>query len=131
MPRPRHQDDLETNQLPLSTICADPLAQARVGLDAPTIDDYRTQMAAGVLFPALTVFHDGKSFWLADSLHCFTAAQSAGLEVVECAIRKGGLREAILFSVGANYCDRYGNISEMDTSRIGGGDDRLAEMIED
>lgn len=52
---------------------------------------------------ALVVFSEGDGvYWLAEGFHRHGAAVQAGLETVACEVRSGGLREAILHSVGAN-----------------------------
>jgi ParB-like nuclease domain len=89
-------------ELPLSAIRADSRAQAREGRNAATIEDYREKMEDGVVFPPLAVFFDGEAHWLADGFHRFEAAQAAGRATIRCYVREGGLRDAILFSVGAN-----------------------------
>jgi hypothetical protein len=57
---------------------------------------------AGEVFPPLDVFHDGTVYWLADGFHRHYAAQNAGKRFIRCNVHVGGLREAILHSVGAN-----------------------------
>src|SRR3954468_17862768 len=59
-------------------------------------------MAAGDVFPPVVVFQDGDLYWLADGFHRFGAAQSIGVETIACDVREGGLRDAILYSCGAN-----------------------------
>ena len=44
----------------------------------------------------------GAVYWLADGFHRFYAAQGCERQEVECDVREGGLRDAILCSVGAN-----------------------------
>lgn len=94
--------------LPLATITRDPRAQPRAQLEAPTVEAYREAMAGGEggpgwgTFPPVVVFDDGSTRWLADGFHRLEAAQLAGLTEARAEVRAGGLREAVLYSVGAN-----------------------------
>lgn len=80
----------------------DQSAQPREALNNDRIAEYSEAMKAGEQFPPLTVFHDGETYWLADGFHRHYAAQHAGRRSIRCYVREGGLRDAILFSVGAN-----------------------------
>ena len=42
------------------------------------------------------------SYWLADGFHRYHAHKQAGLDDIRVDLRQGNLREAILYSVGAN-----------------------------
>ncbi len=88
--------------LDLSQIKVDQSAQPRESLNNDRIAEYAGAMKAGDQFPPLTVFHDGETYWLADGFHRHYAAQHAGRKHVRCYVRQGGLRDAILWSVGAN-----------------------------
>jgi hypothetical protein len=86
----------------LSDIRLDQSAQPRESLNNDRIAEYAEAMKAGDQFPPLTVFNDGKTYWLADGFHRHYAAQHAGRKHIRCHVRQGGLRDAILYSVGAN-----------------------------
>ncbi|MBH2008230.1 MAG: ParB-like nuclease domain-containing protein [Xanthomonadaceae bacterium] len=88
--------------LSLDLIRTDGGTQSRVELNEETYLDYAEAMLAGAKFPAVTVFHDGASYWLADGFHRFFAVQEAGLHEIEADIRQGTQRDAVLFSLGAN-----------------------------
>jgi hypothetical protein len=54
-------------------------------------------------FPRLVVFEDaGKAYWVANGFHRYRAAFRLKRENIECEVRKGGLRQAILYACGAN-----------------------------
>ena len=57
-------------------------------------------MAAGAIFPPLVVFQEGDRFWLAEGFHRVGAYTAAGFTEVPCVVHLGGLRDAILHSVG-------------------------------
>jgi hypothetical protein len=59
-------------------------------------------MKSGVDFPGPVVFFDGSVHWLADGFHRVQAARSAGVQNLHCVVEEGGLREAVLYSCGAN-----------------------------
>lgn len=56
----------------------------------------------GTVFPPLTVFYDGSTYWLADGFHRIKAAIEAEVSEVDCNVHNGTRRDAILYSVGAN-----------------------------
>ena len=51
--------------------------------------EYADAMKAGAVFPPLTVFHDGKVYWLADGFHRHYAATSIGSRDIACIVKPG------------------------------------------
>ena len=76
--------------------------QSRDKIDENVVADYADAMLAGAEFPPLEVFHDGVSYWLADGFHRYFAAKRAKSPGFKCNLHEGTLRDAILFSFGAN-----------------------------
>jgi ParB-like chromosome segregation protein Spo0J len=76
--------------------------QSRDKIDENVVADYADAMLAGAQFPPLVLFHDGVSFWLADGFHRYFAAKRAKSPGFKCEVREGTLRDAILYSFGAN-----------------------------
>ncbi len=76
--------------------------QARVRTDSTTVDEYAEAWKEGVKLPPVTVFHDGKAYYLADGVHRVLAAMRAGLKDVPAEIQKGGRKEALWFAAGSN-----------------------------
>lgn len=76
--------------------------QSRDKIDENVVADYADAMLAGAEFPPLDVFHDGVSYWLADGFHRYFAAKRAKSPGFKCNVHEGTLRDAILFSFGAN-----------------------------
>jgi hypothetical protein len=76
--------------------------QPRAQPDDNVISEYAEAMAEGAVFPPVTVFYDGSSYWLADGFHRAHAAMMIGREDIEADVRQGSQRDAILYSVGAN-----------------------------
>lgn len=85
-------------RLSIASIQRDPRAQPRERLDENTVASYHVAMSTGAVFPPVVVCGE----FLADGFHRLEAAVRAGLEEILAEVREGGLREAILFSVGAN-----------------------------
>lgn len=92
----------EYQSIELANIRLDPTAQPREALNTERTAEYAAAMKGGDRFPSLVVFFDGKTYWLADGFHRHYAAQQAGIKALSCRVLPGGLRDAILFSVGAN-----------------------------
>lgn len=88
--------------LDLDLIRIDGGTQARVELDQSTVAEYAEAYNAGAEFPAVTVFYDGTSRWLADGFHRYFAAKKAGKKSILENIIPGTQRDAIKHSLGAN-----------------------------
>ena len=100
---PRPRSGPEKRILSLSEIRIDPCVQPRAALLTACVDEYAEAMQRGVNFPPPAVFEDSeKVCWLSDGHHTCAAAIKLKLETIECNVRKGGLRDAILFACGAN-----------------------------
>lgn len=91
-----------TSTLALDKITIDGGTQSRVGLNQDVVDDYSVVIRDGTDFPPVTVFFDGKKYWLADGFHRLAAYRKAGAMELPAAVHQGTRRDAILFSVGAN-----------------------------
>jgi hypothetical protein len=89
-------------ELPLKKIVADPRCQARVLIDAATVEEYADAMAAGSVFPPGVVFWDGSVYWLGDGFTRRAACEQRGIRHMRVEVKEGGLRDAILYAVGAN-----------------------------
>lgn len=81
--------------------------QPRGRLDDAVVDRYADEMQGGLWdwaksSTSITVFFDGKTYWLGDGFHRVAAAKKAGLDEVEVDVRQGGEREAKWFSFGVN-----------------------------
>jgi hypothetical protein len=86
----------------LGAIRADTSAQPRASISTSKIDEYVERMTEGDAFPPMVVFFDGQVYWLGDGFHRYHAAVGQGFSNFPCDVREGGLREAVLFSCGAN-----------------------------
>lgn len=89
--------------LSLEKIKIDGGTQSRAKIQEATVAEYADAMKEGAVFPPVTVFHDGAEYFLADGFHRYFAAKKAGSPGIKCDIREGTLRDAVLFSLGANH----------------------------
>jgi len=89
-------------RIDIDKITRDRQCQPRSYLIPDVIDQYAEAMAEGAIFPPVVVFHEGDTYWLADGFHRVAAAEQAGLDGVRCEIQEGTIRDAMLYSVGAN-----------------------------
>ncbi|MFC6197843.1 ParB N-terminal domain-containing protein [Ponticaulis profundi] len=76
--------------------------QSRAAINKEVVADYAEAMRDGAQFPAIVVFYDGSSYWLADGFHRYEAFARAEKYEVPAEIHQGTQRDAILYSVGAN-----------------------------
>lgn len=90
----------------LDKIKIDGGTQSRAKIDQNVVAEYADAMKEGAKFPDVIVFHDGAEYFLADGFHRYFAAKRAGSPGIKCDIREGTLRDAVLFSFGAN--DKHG-----------------------
>jgi hypothetical protein len=88
--------------LSLQQVTLDERAQPRSSINKRIVAEYAQEIDRGAVFPPVTVFHDGENFWLADGFHRYHANQRASADVVLAEVHEGTLKDAILFSVGAN-----------------------------
>jgi hypothetical protein len=94
--------------IPIELIRTDGGTQIRCSTYYDKVEEYAQLMKDGVALPPLVVFFDGAEYWLADGFHR-EAAHNAIREALErdsidvpCDVRDGTLRDAILYSCGAN-----------------------------
>jgi hypothetical protein len=77
--------------------------QARAALNEETVAEYAEAILAGALFPPVTVFFDGSTYYLADGFHRYMATKTAGSPGIDANVINGTLREAILHSLSVNH----------------------------
>lgn len=91
----------------LDQIKADHSVQSREKMSVPDQKDFTEAMLAGDEFPAITLYFDGRYYWLADGFHRVAAAMKARevdpkIASLKAVVHQGGKRDAMLFSAGAN-----------------------------
>jgi len=73
--------------------------QPRCAINEATVAEYAESLDS---LPPVSLFFDGKDYWLADGFHRYHAHRKAGAKEIAATIHNGTARDAILFSVGAN-----------------------------
>lgn len=86
----------------LNAIRIDGGTQSRVEIVNEAVGDYAEAVKVGVEFPPVIVFFDGADNWLADGFHRYHSHRQAGKASILADVRDGTVRDAILFSLGAN-----------------------------
>jgi hypothetical protein len=87
----------------LDKLTIDAGTQARAKIDQDVVSEYADLIKSGTIFPAVTVFHDGAEYFLADGFHRYFANRKAGSPNILVEVHEGTLRDAILHSYGANH----------------------------
>ena len=85
--------------LKLALIQVDHDIQIREATNTDVINEYADNLEN---LPPITVFYDGKTYWLADGFHRFAAATKLNRMKIACEVINGTKREAILYACGAN-----------------------------
>lgn len=85
-----------------SLIRSDGGTQPRAAIEFMVVKEYAEAMEAGASFPPPVVFYDGSAYWLADGFHRVKAHADCGHDKIECDVRQGTLRDAVLHSLSAN-----------------------------
>lgn len=89
-------------QLKITDLTPDARTQIRVGLASDVVDEYATAYADGEKLPDLDIFLCEKKYLIVDGFHRYAAAQKAGLDMLNCAVHSGDIKDAIRFALGAN-----------------------------
>ena len=89
-------------KLELGKIRLDGGTQPRKSIIEEAVKNYTELLLDGVKMPPVTVFFDGKDYWLADGFHRYHAHKAAGFKDIECDQKTGTKRNAFIFSLGAN-----------------------------
>jgi len=91
----------------IESIRLDGGTQFRESINDGVASEYAEAYKAGEKLPAPIVFADDDgNRWLGDGFTRVRAARLAGMDCIECELRKGTLEDAILYAAGAN--ERHG-----------------------
>jgi hypothetical protein len=93
----------EPVMVPLAQIHVGSETQARERIDQGVINEYVERMTEGDLFPPVTLFLDGTTYWIGDGFHRCYAASRVGFTSIRAEIRQGSRREAWLYAASANH----------------------------
>lgn len=86
----------------IKDIIVDSQVSARSVFKEKVRDNYVESLKRGDVFPPADVYHDGKSYWLADGSYRLEAAKRCGRKELLCNVHVGGKREATLAAAAAN-----------------------------
>jgi hypothetical protein len=76
--------------------------QARVKTNEDAIESYADEMQRGAVFPPISVYFDGSTYWLADGFHRYLATKRNGQPAIAAEVQPGGRVEALRHALGAN-----------------------------
>jgi hypothetical protein len=93
---------MERKLLGIDVIRIDGGTQCRAEINKAKVEEYAELVESGVTFPAIRVFFDGVSYWLADGFHRYHAHKQAGHGSISADIENGIARDALLYAIGAN-----------------------------
>lgn len=93
---------MQTQEISLDLIDVYGGTQTRVKTDDEAIASYADEMANGVVFPPISVYFDGTTYWLADGFHRYLAAKRNNLPAIKAEVQAGGRTDALRHALGAN-----------------------------
>jgi len=93
---------MPAQDLPLDSINIYSGTQTRVQTTDEAIESYADEMAQGTVFPPITVYYDGSTYWLADGFHRYLAAKRLERPAIPADVHPGGRTDALRHALGAN-----------------------------
>lgn len=91
-----------TTSVAIADIVIDAGTQIRAAINEDVVTQYAERMAAGDVFPAVVLFHDGSAYYMGDGFHRALAAQRNGLAEIPAEVSAGTKQDALWFALGAN-----------------------------
>jgi len=76
--------------------------QTRLKTNDDAVESYADEMMRGTVFPPISVYFDGTTYWLADGFHRFLATKRNGTATISAEVQPGGRTEALRHALGAN-----------------------------
>ncbi len=86
----------------MSVVRIDGDTQPRTAINPGIVQEYAEALEAGVGFPAVTIVHDGATYWLVDGFHRFFAHRRLNRPQIKAEMIAGELADARWLSVAAN-----------------------------
>lgn len=93
---------LQTQKIALDQIDIHGGTQTRVKTNEEAIESYAEEMNGGTVFPPITLFFDGATYWLADGFHRYLAAKRIGVPAITAEVKAGGRVDALRHALGSN-----------------------------
>lgn len=76
--------------------------QTRLKTSEEAIESYAEEMANGAVFPPISVYFDGSTYWLADGFHRYLATKRNQSLTIRAEVQPGGRGDALKHALGAN-----------------------------
>ncbi len=92
----------QIQKIPLDQIDIHGGTQTRVKTNEEAIESYAEEMNSGTVFPPITLFFDGATYWLADGFHRYLAAKRIGVQAISADVKAGGRIDALRHALGSN-----------------------------
>lgn len=89
-------------RLPVSLLRRDGGTQIRAQISLDLAREYAEAMGRGEKFPPVEAVYDGTHNWVWDGFHRIMGAELIGAPQIDCSVKPGTRRDAILLAVGAN-----------------------------
>ncbi len=93
---------MHTQEISLDLIDIYSGTQARVQTSEEAIESYAEDMANGAVFPPVSVYFDGATYWLADGFHRYLATKRNQQPTITAEVQPGGRVDALRHALGAN-----------------------------
>ncbi|MET0262262.1 MAG: chromosome partitioning protein ParB [Rariglobus sp.] len=93
---------MKTQTLSLDSIDIYSGTQTRVKTNDDAIESYAEEMANGAIFPPISIYFDGATYWLADGFHRYLAAKRNNSLTITADVQPGGRSDALRHALGAN-----------------------------
>jgi uncharacterized ParB-like nuclease family protein len=88
--------------LEIAAVRIDGETQPRTAINPGIVQEYAEAMQAGTEFPAVTVVHDGATYWLVDGFHRLHAHRRLNRQQIKAEVVAGELKDVQWMSVAAN-----------------------------
>ena len=93
---------MQTQTLSLDSMDIYSGTQTRVKTNEDAIESYAEEMTNGAVFPPISVYFDGATYWLADGFHRYLAAKRNQSLTIRAEVQPGGRSDALRHALGAN-----------------------------
>jgi len=94
--------EVSVTRLPVAILRRDGGTQIRAQISMDLAREYAESMGRAEKFPPVDACYDGTHHWVWDGFHRLMGAELIGASHIDCSVRPGTRRDAILLAVGAN-----------------------------
>lgn len=93
---------MTTHIIEITKVRIDAGTQSRASISEETVAEYHEAIESGASFPPIVTYYDGLHYYVADGFHRYLAHKRSKLDMIECEVRGGTVRDAVLYSLSAN-----------------------------